>query len=101
MPSEHETVIILDFGGQYTQLEARRVRELGVYSEILPYNTSVEEIVKRNPKGIILSGGPSSVYEKGAPHCDRKVLELDVPILGICYGFQLIALYLGGEVTPS
>lgn len=101
MPTEHETVIILDFGGQYTQLEARRVRELGVYSEILPYNTPVEEIRKRNPGGIVLSGGPSSVYEKGAPHCDRRVLDLGVPVLGICYGFQLISLYLGGEVTPS
>jgi GMP synthase (glutamine-hydrolysing) len=101
MPPEHEAVIILDFGGQYTQLEARRVRELGVYSEILPYNTSIEEIRRRQPSAIILSGGPSSVYEKGAPHCDRHVLELGVPVLGICYGFQLIALYLGGEVQPS
>jgi GMP synthase (glutamine-hydrolysing) len=101
MPPQHETVIILDFGGQYTQLEARRVRELGVYSEILPYNTSVEEIRRRHPSAIILSGGPSSVYEKDAPHCDREVLKLGVPVLGICYGFQLIALYLGGEVTPS
>ena len=101
MPPEHESVIILDFGGQYTQLEARRVRELGVYSEILPYNASVEEIRRRHPSAIILSGGPSSVYEEGAPHCDRQVLEMGVPVLGICYGFQLIALYLGGEVTPS
>src|SRR5262249_11120013 len=101
MPPEHETVIILDFGGQYTQLEARRVRELGVYSEILPYNASIEEIRKKRPGAIILSGGPSSVYEKGAPHCDRRVLDLGVPVLGICYGFQLIALYEGGEVTPS
>jgi len=101
MPPQHETVIILDFGGQYTQLEARRVRELGVYSEILPYNVSVEEIRGRHPSAIILSGGPSSVYEKDAPHCDREVLKLGVPVLGICYGFQLIALYLGGEVTPS
>src|SRR5262249_19069046 len=101
MPPEHETVIILDFGGQYTQLEARRVRELGVYSEILPHNASIEEIRKKQPSAIILSGGPSSVYEKDAPHCDRQVLELGVPVLGICYGFQLIALYRGGEVTPS
>jgi GMP synthase (glutamine-hydrolysing) len=101
MPPEHETVIILDFGGQYTQLEARRVRELGVYCEILPYNTAPEDILKRRPSAIILSGGPSSVYEKGAPHCDRQVLELGVPVLGICYGFQLIALYLGGEVAQS
>jgi GMP synthase (glutamine-hydrolysing) len=101
MPTEHETVIILDFGGQYTQLEARRVRELGVYSEILPYNASLDDIRKKHPSAIILSGGPSSVYEEGAPHCDRQVLDLGVPVLGICYGFQLIALYLGGEVSPS
>jgi GMP synthase (glutamine-hydrolysing) len=101
MPPEHEAIIILDFGGQYTQLEARRVRELGVYSEILPFNAPPEDILKKHPSGIILSGGPSSVYEEGAPHCDRQVLELGVPVLGICYGFQLMALYLGGEVAPS
>src|SRR5215831_18195044 len=101
MPSEHETVIILDFGGQYTQLIARRVRELGVYCEILPFNTAIHEIRARNPKGIVLSGGPASVYEEGAPHCDRLVIELGVPVLGICYGLQLMAYFLGGEVNPS
>ncbi|HXG92345.1 MAG TPA: glutamine-hydrolyzing GMP synthase [Blastocatellia bacterium] len=101
MASDHETVIILDFGGQYTQLIARRVRELGVYSEIVPFNTSIEEIRRRNPRAIILSGGPSSVYEQGAPHPDRRIIEMNVPTLGICYGVQLMAHFLGGEVKPS
>jgi GMP synthase (glutamine-hydrolysing) len=101
MASDHETVLILDFGGQYTQLIARRVRELGVYSEIIPFNTPVEEIRKKNPRAIILSGGPSSVYEEGAPHPDRAVIEIGVPVFGICYGVQLMAHFLGGEVKPS
>jgi GMP synthase (glutamine-hydrolysing) len=101
MTQEHETIIILDFGGQYTQLIARRVRELGVYSEIAPYNTSVDEIRQKRPRGIILSGGPSSVYEEGAPHPDPAVIDLGVPVLGICYGVQLLAYFLGGEVKPS
>jgi GMP synthase (glutamine-hydrolysing) len=101
MASEHETVLILDFGGQYTQLIARRVRELGVYSEIVPFNISPEELRGRNPKGIILSGGPSSVYEEGAPHPDPEVIGMGVPVLGICYGVQLLAYFLGGEVKPS
>lgn len=101
MIHNHETVLILDFGGQYTQLIARRVRELGVYSEIIPFNTSVEEVRRKNPRAIILSGGPSSVYEEGAPHPDPKILDLDVPSLGICYGAQLMAYFLGGEVKPS
>jgi GMP synthase (glutamine-hydrolysing) len=101
MASDHELVIILDFGGQYTQLIARRVRELGVYSEIVPFNTSVEEIRRRRPRGIILSGGPSSVYDKDAPHPDRSVIQMGVPTLGICYGVQLMAHFLGGEVRPS
>ncbi|MFY9608853.1 MAG: glutamine-hydrolyzing GMP synthase [Blastocatellia bacterium] len=101
MSSDHETVLILDFGGQYTQLIARRVRELGVYSEIIPFNTPAEAIRKKNPRAIILSGGPSSVYEEGAPHPDRAVIEMGVPVLGICYGVQLMAHFLGGEVKPS
>src|SRR5215472_13470158 len=101
MASEHETVIILDFGGQYTQLIARRVRELGVYSEILPFNTSAEEIRRRNPRAIILSGGPASVFEEGAPHPDQAVLSMGTPVLGICYGAQLLSYFLGGEVKPS
>jgi GMP synthase (glutamine-hydrolysing) len=101
MLPNHETVIVLDFGSQYTQLIARRVRELGVYSEILPFNTSIEAIKQKNPRAIILSGGPSSVYEEDAPHPDRAVLELGVPVLGICYGVMLLAYFLGGEVIPS
>ncbi len=96
-----ETVLILDFGSQYTQLIARRVRELGVYSEIHPFNYPVESIRSRKPIGIILSGGPSSVYAEGAPHADPSVFELGIPILGICYGLQLIAQHFGGKVDPS
>ena len=101
MATSFETVAILDFGGQYTQLIARRVRELGVYSEILPFDTPPDAIRRLQPRGIILSGGPSSVYQEGAPHCDREVLDLGVPILGICYGLQLISYFLGGRVEPS
>ena len=101
MSSDHELVIILDFGGQYTQLIARRVRELGVYSEIIPFNIPAEEIRRRDPKAIILSGGPSSVYEENAPHPDPAVIQMGVPVLGICYGVQLMAHFLGGEVKPS
>ncbi len=101
MALNHETVLILDFGGQYTQLIARRVRELGIYSEIVPFNISGEKLSEKNPRGIILSGGPSSVYDEGAPHPDRAVIEMGVPVLGICYGVQLMAYFLGGEVKPS
>ncbi|HWN99553.1 MAG TPA: glutamine-hydrolyzing GMP synthase [Blastocatellia bacterium] len=101
MTSDHETVLILDFGGQYTQLIARRIRELGVYSEIVPFNTPINEIRNKNPRALILSGGPSSVYEEGAPHPDRRIIEMGVPVLGICYGVQLMAHFLGGEVKPS
>jgi len=96
-----ETVVILDFGAQYTQLIARRVREVGVYCEIHPFNTSLETIRNLRPRGIILSGGPSSVYEEGAPHCDRGVLGMGVPVLGICYGVQLLSYFSGGEVAAS
>ncbi len=91
-------ILVLDFGGQYSQLIARRVRECRVFSEMIPYDTPVEEIRAREPEGIILSGGPNSVYEDGAPRVDDALFELDVPMLGICYGMQLMALDLGGEV---
>lgn len=93
-----EFILILDFGSQYTQLIARRIREIGVYSEIQPYNFPIEEILRHKPKGIILSGGPSSVYDAGSPKVDDALFELGIPILGICYGLQLIAYKLGGEV---
>jgi GMP synthase (glutamine-hydrolysing) len=96
-----ELILVLDFGSQYTQLIARRVRELGVYSEIHPFNIPVEKILQLKPIGIILSGGPSSVYEEAAPKPSPKVLELGVPVLGICYGLQLIADQLGGKVDAS
>jgi GMP synthase (glutamine-hydrolysing) len=98
----HDTVIILDFGSQYTQLIARRVREAKVYCEILPYNASPELIRARRPKGIILSGGPSSVYDPDAPRPPAELLAaLDCPVLGICYGLQILAADMGGEVEPS
>jgi GMP synthase (glutamine-hydrolysing) len=98
----HNTVIILDFGSQYTQLIARRVREAGVYCEILPFNTPVETILAANPRALILSGGPSSVYDPNPPRLEQGLLEkLDCPTLGICYGLQLLAHDLGGEVSPS
>ncbi len=95
-----ETVVILDFGSQYSELIARRVRELKVYSEVLPYNVSVEKLRLMNPKGIILSGGPASVYEKGAPEIDPEIFDLGIPVLGICYGMQIMVLSLGGKVAP-
>jgi GMP synthase (glutamine-hydrolysing) len=97
----HQTILVLDFGSQYTQLIARRLRELSVYSEIVPFNTSVDTLRARQPAGIILSGGPSSVYDDGAPKCDAALFELDTPVLGICYGMQLMTLSLGGEVRRS
>jgi len=97
----NETILILDFGSQYTQLIARRVRELKVYSEIKPYNFPVEEITKLNPKGIILSGGPASVYNPQAPIPDRRIFDLGLPVLGICYGLQVMAYLLGGEVDRA
>jgi len=93
-----EFILVLDFGSQYTQLIARRIRELGVYSEVQPFNFPIDEIVRSKPKGIILSGGPASVYENGSPQVDVKLFELGIPVLGICYGLQLIAYNLGGEV---
>jgi len=101
VPTTFETVVILDFGSQYTQLIARRIREVGVYCEIHPYNISISILRKIQPKGIILSGGPNSVYENDAPHCSSEVLELGIPVLGICYGVQLLSYFLGGKVEPS
>ncbi|NTW48252.1 MAG: glutamine-hydrolyzing GMP synthase, partial [Chlorobiales bacterium] len=95
------SVIVLDFGSQYTQLIARRIRELGIYSEILPYNTSVEAIRAHKPKALIFSGGPTSVYEEFAPMPDRELYQLQVPILGICYGLQAIAEHFGGKVSKA
>ena len=94
-------VLVVDFGAQYAQLIARRVREAGVYSEIVPHTATAAEIAARNPVGLILSGGPSSVYEPGAPVLDPGVFDLDVPTLGICYGFQVMAQALGGEVANT
>lgn len=99
---EHETVLILDFGSQYTQLIARRVREAGVYCEILPFNASLETIAARKPLGLILSGSPSSVYSSDAPRPDPRLLDnLNCPVLGVCYGLQVLAADLGGEVQAS
>jgi GMP synthase (glutamine-hydrolysing) len=96
-----EMIIVLDFGGQYNQLIARRVRECNVYCEVLPYNLSIEKIKEMAPKGIIFTGGPTSVYAEDAPHCDKELLELGIPILGICYGAQLITHLLGGDVANA
>jgi GMP synthase (glutamine-hydrolysing) len=96
-----DKILILDFGSQYTQLIARRVRECQIYSEIHPYDIPVDKVASLSPKGIILSGGPASVYAKGAPLCDPAILRMGIPVLGICYGMQLVAHTLGGEVTPS
>jgi GMP synthase (glutamine-hydrolysing) len=100
MRLEKEKIIILDFGSQYTQLIARRIREGKVYSEIHPYNISPKNIESLAPKGIILSGGPSSVYEDKAPLIPKKILQMGIPILGICYGMQLICHLFGGKVAP-
>jgi GMP synthase (glutamine-hydrolysing) len=97
----HQTIVVLDFGSQYTQLIARRLRELSVYSEILPPSTSATEIARRQPAGIILSGGPKSVSEPGAPMSDPAILGLGTPTLGICYGMQLMTHTLGGRVQPA
>ena len=100
--SNHELILILDFGSQYTQLIARRVRELGVYCEIVPFHYSLEKIKERRPKGVILSGGPSSVTDTDAPLVGEEFFtEVNAPVLGICYGMQLLALKLGGDVKPA
>lgn len=97
----NELILVLDFGGQYNQLIARRVREANVYCEVLPYNSSIDKIKSKNPKGIIFTGGPASVLDPKAPICDREVFELGIPILGICYGMQLMSHMLGGTVEKA
>jgi len=97
----HDTILILDFGSQYTQLIARRLRELSVYCEILPFSTPTSKLKGEHVRGIILSGGPESVYDEGAPHCEEEVFRLGVPTLGVCYGMQLMAKALGSDVRPA
>ncbi len=101
LPMKHELVLVLDFGGQYNQLIARRVRECGVYCEVKPFNTPLAELKAMDPIGIIFTGGPNSVYLDTAPHVDPEIFTWEVPILGICYGCQLMAHSLGGQVTPA
>ena len=96
-----EKIIVIDFGGQYNQLVARRVRESHVYCEIYSYKTDIETIKAMNPKGIILTGGPNSCYEDGAPTYSRELFELGIPVLGLCYGAQLMMHVLGGVVTKA
>src|SRR5213596_2438767 len=99
--AEHDLVLVVDFGAQYAQLIARRVREARVYSEIVPHSMPVTEMLARKPAAIILSGGPSSVYSPGAPHVDGDLFEAGVPVFGMCYGFQAMAQVLGGEVART
>src|SRR6202140_1809427 len=94
-------IVVLDYGGQYSQLIARRVRDCGVFSELLPHHVGLAEVAKRKPRGVILSGGPASVYAPGAPRLERGLLELGVPVLGICYGMQLLVHELGGRVEQA
>ncbi|MNH89821.1 GMP synthase [glutamine-hydrolyzing] [compost metagenome] len=101
MNKPNEMIVVLDFGGQYNQLIARRIRDLGVYSELLPYNTPVERLREISPKGIVFSGGPTSVYAENAPHVDPEIFNLNVPIFGICYGMQLMAQQLNGKVERA
>jgi GMP synthase (glutamine-hydrolysing) len=98
---ETQSIVVLDFGAQYSQLIARRIRENKVFSVVLPFNASLDEIRSYSPVGIVLSGGPSSVYDKGAPHADPRVFDLGIPVLGICYGLQFMVFSLGGKVTPA
>src|SRR5436305_2096300 len=100
-PAAVDEVVVLDYGGQYSQLIARRVRDCGVFSELLPHHVPLDEVARRRPRGIILSGGPASVYADSAPPLDRRLLELGVPVLGICYGMQLLVHELGGRVEEA
>jgi GMP synthase (glutamine-hydrolysing) len=103
MPAQtvEQEIVVLDYGGQYSQLIARRVRDCGVFSELLPHHVSIDEVAARKPRGIILSGGPASVYAPGAPTLDQRLLELGVPVMGICYGMQLLVHTLGGRVEEA
>ena len=96
-----DKIVVLDFGSQYSHLICRRIRDFSVYAELLPFDTSLEEINKLNPKGIIFSGGPSSVYDSGAPIHDKEIFQLKVPILGICYGHQIIVNNFGGKIKRA
>src|SRR5207244_115987 len=98
-PSTHSKILILDFGSQYTQVIARRIRECQVYSEIVRFDTPAREIAALKPNGLILSGGPASVYDKGAPQIDPQIFSLGIPVLGICYGLMLMAHHLSGRVV--
>jgi len=100
-PQATDEVVVLDFGGQYSQLIARRVRECGVFSELLPHHAGAAEVARRRPRGLILSGGPASVYAEGAPALDPELLDLGIPVLGICYGMQLLVKALGGDVRAA
>jgi GMP synthase (glutamine-hydrolysing) len=98
---KNELILIIDFGAQYNQLIARRVREANVYCEVVPYSTSIDKIKAMNPKGIIFTGGQASVLDTNAPFCDKEIFNMGVPILGICYGMQLMSVMLGGEVQRA
>ena len=97
----NEIVLVIDFGAQYSEVIARRIRECNVYCEVLPWTTSTTFIQSKSPIGIILSGGPSSVYEENSPRVDKAIFELGIPVLGICYGMQLMVTLLGGKVVPA
>ena len=98
---QHQRVLVLDFGGQYNQLIARRVRDLKVYCDLKPCDMTIEEIKEYDPIGIIFTGGPNSVYDESSPHVDKAIFDLGIPVLGICYGCQLIAYTLGGKVEHA
>ena len=101
MNKPDEMIVVLDFGGQYNQLIARRIRDLGVYSELIPYKTPASKIAEMNPRGIVFSGGPASVYGDNSPLVDEGVYELGIPIFGICYGMQMMAHQLQGRVERA
>ena len=98
---QHQTVLVIDFGGQYNQLIVRRVRNLGVYAELVPANITIEKIKSYNPIGIIFTGGPSSVFGEDSPKVDKEIFSLGIPVFAICYGMQLTAYMLGGKVVHA